>query len=693
MEQETIAEGALPIDHWSHSSMGMLLRNPLAFKKKYMLKLYESIISPSGAVGQACHKAIEQYLKGECSGIPDAISQGMVYLQNFGHMQIDFGKTGSLEQMLKDYTTGVNFYFAEMPDWDKRELIAVEEGITEVIHDQDGTPLSLPAKCYADVVWRSTRKETFEGRIYPKGSVFIEDNKFVRAYTDPLDTDASRTRQAFFNMLTWAQKLKEQPVALLFRETKLSKNKDGSPQSQYYVIDWNEIQTELPIFLQLYNDCTRYVMNPDALYLPNPADMFDGKDSWLMYRQNLITVDAPVIAHKTEQKKFVEKRYIPTAGDKVENRHLTQEELVRLKLQEFGLPVEMQETHQSGSVVMYTAKPSRGVKMAAIEAHAKDLAIALKAKTIRVLAPIMGTDLIGIEVPKERRDVVPFDDAIVPTGDGLYFPIGRNVYGENIIGDLTQMPHLLVAGATGSGKSVFLNVALQSLTQHHSPEEMQLMLFDPKKVELAAFGDRPHLLADIITETDEALNALVWLNEEMDKRYTLLQKAKVRNVRDYKGKKKLPYMVVVIDEFADLILTQRIGARTQKVVRSVKAAAKRAEVTVKARQAAKQGKSFTADVSGLSVAPTAEELIVRLAQKGRAAGIHLIVATQHPVVSVVTGIIKANMPARVAFATTSEIASKVILDEMGAEELTGRGDMLYLDPSERGLQRLQGFYA
>ena len=698
---ETIAtNGQPPVDHLSHSSMGMLLRNPLAFKKKYILKIYDSIISPSSAVGQACHKAIELYLKGECSGIPDAIHQGSVFLQNMGHMNIDFGKTGSLEKMLKDYNTGISAYFAEMPDWDKRELISVEESVTTIIKDHNGEELSLPAKCYADVVWRSERKETFEGREYPKGSVFIEDNKFVRGYTDSEDTDPTRLQQAFFNFLTWREKLGEQPVALLYRETKFAKNSDGTPQSQYYVIDWEEVKAELPAFVQLYNDVTRFLMNPDSMYLPNPSDMFDGKDSWLAYRQNLITAEAPVIVHKTEQKKFVEKRYIPTAEAKVENRNLTQEELVRLKLQEFGIPVEMQETHRGSSVIMYTCKPSRGVAMSSIEKHAKDLQLALKAKHIRVQAPITGTDLVGIEVPNERRDVIPFmpdgvpDPALLNMGS-LTLPIGRDVYGNALMRDLRDMPHLLVAGTTNSGKSVFLNVAIRALTAQNSAAEMQMMLFDPKRVELTHFADQPHLISDIITETEEAQNALLWLNEEMDKRYSIMQKGKARNILEHnqKAKKKMPYLVVVIDEFADLVLTQRIGARSEKVKRSVTVAAKRAEMTVKARQAAKQGKSFSVDVSGLSVAPSAEEMIVRLAQKGRAAGIHLIIATQHPVVSVVTGIIKANMPARVAFATTSEIASKVILDEVGAEELTGAGDMLYLDPKERGVQRLQGFYA
>lgn len=689
--------------------MGLLLRNPLAFKKKYMLKIYESTMSPSGVVGQACHKAVEVYLKGECQGIPDAISQGLDELNKVPDIAIDFGKTGSREQMLKDYTQGVNFYFAEMPNWDGRKLLLVEAKATEVIHDNDGQEFPLPAKCYTDIVWQSIKEETFAGKKYPKGSIFLEDNKFVRSYTDPEETDPTRVRQAFFNFLIMRAHLAKQdwmeegvnpaPVAMLFREVKLSLNKDKTPQSQYYVIDFAEIMPELPVFIQLYNDCTKFVTSPTSLYLPNPSDMFDGKDSWLSYRQQLITADAPVIIHKTKEAKFTEKRFIESAPSKVENQHLEPEEKLRLKLQEFGLPVEMQQTFKGSSVILYTAKPSRGVKMSTIEAHAKDIALALKAKSIRVQAPIMGTDLVGFEVPNERRDIVNFmpdgvPDAQLLTPSTMNLPIGLNVYGEAVVRDLREMPHLLVAGATGSGKSVFLNVVLHALTNQMTPEEMQLMLFDPKKVELSQFSEVPHLLAEVITEMDEAQNALVWLNEEMDRRYTTLQKAKCRDIKSYLEKgKKMPYMVVVIDEFADLILGQRIAGRTEKLKSSVKVAAARAGAATAARKAAKAGISFKADVSGIVAPYSAEELIVRLAQKARAVGIHLVIATQRPTVNVVTGLIKANLPARVAFAVASDIDSKVILDQSGAEGLIGKGDMLFSDPSSRDILRLQGFYA
>jgi len=642
--------------------MGLLLRNPLAFKKKYMLKIYDSTMSPSGVVGQAAHKAVELYLKKEVASVDRAIEEGMKVLDSYSDVAIDYGKTGSREKMVKDYTIAANFYFDEIPDWESRDIIYVEEGITKVIHNEEGGEMPLPAKCYVDIVWRSTKKETFAGKTYPKGTLFIEDNKFVRSYTDPDElTDPNKLRQAFFNFLIVREELQEEPAAILYRETKLSKNKNGDPQCQYYAVDFSEVRQELTAFFQLYIDCTNYVMREDAIYLPNTSDMFDGKDAWLSYRDNLITADAPKVIHKTKADiAVVEKTYHESAPAKLENRNLEPEEKIRLKLQEFGIPVKMEETHNNASVVMYTLKPSRGVRMSSIEKHAKDIAIALEAKSIRVQAPIMGTDKVGIEVPNENRQRIDFFVDGAPaerTGleaGTLNIPIGVDVYGKTMVKDLREMPHLLIAGSTGSGKSVMLNVILHSLLHQNTPQELNLVLIDPKRVELKPFAEYPHVLSRIIHKHTEAIKALKWLVTEMDERYTKLESASYRNIEDYNhdNVEQMPKLVVVIDEFASLILTKERGEPSE-----------------------------------------AELMIVRLAQEGRAAGIHLIVATQRPSVDVVTGLIKANLPTRIAFMTTSKTDSQIVLDLSGAEELVGKGDMLFLDPSKRGLQRLQGFYA
>lgn len=651
------------IDHWSYSAMTLFLRNRLAFKKKYILKIYDDLYSPSAVVGQACHKAVEEYLNG--ADITKAIDAGHDHIKHFADNAIDYGKTGTREKMIKDYTKGIQFYFDEIPAWDKRNVLMVEEKITEYIHDVDGNELSIPAKCFVDVVWESTRKEKFADFEFPAGVLFIEDNKFVRSYSDADIDDPARVIQAMFNYHCVKEKTGRAPAAMLYREVKLSENTrgqyKGQPQCQYYVIKFDEHPDYFSLFNQLYNDCTREISRPDINFLPNFQDMFDGQNSFEAYRQNLITVDPPVVAHKQKEITFEQKRYHESAPDKVENKNLTPDEKIRLKLQEFGIPVEMQETHSNSSVTMYTLKPSRGVKMKTIESHAKDIAIALKARSIRVQAPIMGTDMVGIEIPNENRKTVQFfadnGEPRAETGiekGTLMLPIGIDVYGKTIKKDLRDMPHLLIAGSTGSGKSVMLNVILHSLTHQMSPEELNLVLIDPKRVELSQFKDKPHLLSRVIYEHREAIKALDWLVKEMEERYQKLEQGGYRNIGAYNDDhaERMPYLVVVIDEFADLILTKERGEP-----------------------------SF------------AELMIVRLAQKARAVGIHLVIATQRPTVDVVTGLIKANLPARIAFMTSSRTDSQVILDKSGAEELVGKGDMLFLNPEKRGLQRLQGFYA
>lgn len=692
------------VEHWSYSSMMLLARNPLIWKKEYVLKIWAKTSNPSAIIGTAAHKFCEAWLKG--SSIEEATAVGMAYINGMSDVAIEYGKTGSREGILKSYATAVKFYTQEAPDWSKRNILEVESSITEVIKDRDGNELAIPAKAKSDVIWETTRTEKFEmgdGTVvsFPKGTLLIEDHKFSSAAGKD-DDDGGRIIQALFNFHVVEARYGRQPAAILFRDTKWtlnSKENAGKPQCGYYIFQFGSAQ-DFELFYQLYNDATRFATQEAPIFLPNFQDHFDGKDALLMYRQGLITADAPVVAKKTKMVKFEEKKFVPAAIDRVENRNLTDEERIVSKLMEFGIPVETHETHKGSSIIMYTLKPSRGVRMSAIEAHAKDLAMALKAKTIRIQAPIMGTDLVGIEVPNPHRDVVPFLVGGIPdpqllSMNSLNIPIGVNVYGDAVISDLRTMPHLLVAGSTGSGKSVFLNVALHALTSQNTPKEMQLMLFDPKKVELSMFAEMPHLISDVITETDEAKAGLQWLNEEMDKRYTKLQKAKVREIEAYNSShaKKIPYIVAVIDEFADLVLGSQWAARTEKAQKSVQMAAKRAKATVEAREAAKRGKTHKVDLEGVEGLTTTEELIVRLAQKARAVGIHLIIATQRPTVDVVTGLIKANMPTRIAFATASGTDSKVILDQHGAEELTRKGDMLFLDPSERELKRLQGFYA
>ncbi len=289
------------------------------------------------------------------------------------------------------------------------------------------------------------------------------------------------------------------------------------------------------------------------------------------------------------------------------------------------------------TVTQYRLRPSEGTKLNKIEALKKDLTLALKAKNIRIQAPIPGLGLVGIEVPNDRRDVVSLRDIIESSAfakhpSKLAMCVGSGISGDPIVCDLKEMPHLLIAGQTGSGKSVGMNGFLISLLMRNSPAELRMIMIDPKRVELGVYNGIPHLLAPVINHPEKALNALKWCVAEMIRRYDLLTEARTRNLSEYNAKvgkdQKMPVIVIVIDELADLMMS---GNKK--------------------------------DV---------ENAIARIAQMARAVGMHLIVATQRPSVDVITGLIKANIPSRIAFTVASQVDSRTILDRIGAEDLLGK---------------------
>jgi len=347
---------------------------------------------------------------------------------------------------------------------------------------------------------------------------------------------------------------------------------------------------------------------------------------------------------------MVEANYVESVVDSAVD-NLTDSERIRAKLLEFGVPVEMVDNFVGANVTMYRMKPSRGVSMAKISKFEDDLALALGAKSVRIEAPLRGTKYVGIEVSNQKQEIVPWSTDLLRE-QSLSLPIGADVYGHPYHIDLAKAPHLLVAGSTGSGKSVGLNVMIQSLIRQNSPDALGLVLIDPKRTEFTQFEGSEHLVSPelgVITEGEDATLALEWACEEMESRYRQLRSARVRDIDTYNAQGGyMQKIVIVVDELADLMLS------------------------------AHKGKIETA--------------IIRLAQKARASGIHLILATQRPSIDVVTGILKANFPTRVAFMTATKVDSSVILDQPGAEALIGNGDCLVMKPSEKGLIRLQGYY-
>ena len=346
---------------------------------------------------------------------------------------------------------------------------------------------------------------------------------------------------------------------------------------------------------------------------------------------------------------LLEKKQNPAdAGDVKHNA-----QVIKDTLGEFAIDVEMEGANIGPKVTQYTLKPPSGVKLTKITALETNIALNLAAQALRIEAPIPGQRAVGIEVPNRKAADVRLygilsDKNWNSASEPLAFAIGKDIAGEAVVGELNKMPHLLIAGQTGSGKSVMINTLLTSLLYRNSPSDMRLILVDPKQVEMAPYQDIPHLLTPIITEPEKTISALKWAVNEMERRYSLLAEEKLRDIKSYNAKKQdeaMPYIVVVIDELADLMM---VAAR---------------------------------DV---------EALIVRLAQKARAVGIHLVLATQRPSVDVITGLIKANVPARIAFTVASQVDSRTILDQIGAEKLLGQGDMLLLTPSMSKPKRIQG---
>ena len=357
---------------------------------------------------------------------------------------------------------------------------------------------------------------------------------------------------------------------------------------------------------------------------------------------------------------------------------------LELKLRDFGIEVQVESVHPGPVITRFEILPAPGVKVSQISNLAKDLARSLSVIGVRVVEIIPGKSVMGLEIPNENREVVAlseivqsraFDEASSP----LTLALGKDISGEAMVADLAKMPHLLVAGTTGSGKSVALNVMLLSILFKATPKDVRMILIDPKMLELNVYEDIPHLIAPVVTDMKEAANALRWCVAEMERRYRLMASLGVRNITGYNRKVRdaiaagepikdplfdkkrlllepeatpddlehLPYIVVVVDEFADMIMV--VGKKV-------------------------------------------EELIARLAQKARASGIHLLLATQRPSVDVITGLIKSNIPTRIAFQVSSKIDSRTILDQMGAETLLGNGDMLYLPPGTSVPERVHGAF-
>jgi len=389
------------------------------------------------------------------------------------------------------------------------------------------------------------------------------------------------------------------------------------------------------------------------------------KTASVQVKQNIQIKDKPekVIQVKERPKEVKIGDYILPSLDllddapPLEARHIKDDlqenaRILEETLEDFGISAKVTDIERGPVITRYELEPAPGVKLNRIVTLDNDISLAMKAQSIRIVAPIPGKARVGIEVPNSHSSFVFLKELIASkdfhdSEDILTLALGKDIAGHPVIADLGDMPHLLIAGTTGSGKTVCVNTLIVSLLYRCSPNELKLLMVDPKMVELAPYNGMPHLLCPVVTDAKKASVALGWVVNEMEERYQLLAKAGARNIKSYNEKEteKMPYIVVIIDEMADLMMI----ARDQ-----------------------------------------IESAITRLAQLSRAVGIHLIMATQRPSVDVITGVIKANFPARVSFKVASKVDSRTVLDMNGADKLLGKGDMLFLKPGDEKLTRAQG---
>ena len=442
---------------------------------------------------------------------------------------------------------------------------------------------------------------------------------------------------------------------------------------------------------------SKQVINQRSEKLKKASEFLDNRDPVVVKRSNIHSAESTRATKEKQQNLFPDAdlgNFLPQlnlldAADKSKTIGYTNDSLehlsrlLELKLQDFGISAEVTEVLPGPVVTRFEIQPAPGVKVSRISALAKDLARSMAVISVRVVEVIPGKSVVGIEIPNEKREMVRLSEVLSSeeydkSNSVLTLALGNDIAGSPVVADLTRMPHLLVAGTTGSGKSVGVNAMLLSLLFKSTPDQVKLILIDPKMLELSIYDDIPHLLTPVITDMNDAASGLRWCVGEMERRYKLMAELGVRNIGGFNRKiteaiengdpitdplfqydaesefieeiptlEKLPYIVVVIDEFADMMMI--VGKKV-------------------------------------------EQLIARIAQKARAAGIHLILATQRPSVDVITGLRKANVPSRIAYQVSSKIDSRTILDQGGAEQLLGHGDMLYLPPGTGVPERIHGAF-
>lgn len=676
--------------------MRLFSSNPIMFRVKYVNQdVINSATSITLVLGSAFHKAMEVYYGGsdqvvitsESEAVRFGLQAGLDYLEAYNEGFIEY------TTHIKDRATAnkkLAFMFNTYVSWlkEKDDTVSTEEELEAYIDvEWQGERINLPVALAGRLDRLARRKD---------GKLVLIDYKTCSRFSDPDKIDGAKILQSIMYFLLVYAKYGEAPYSMEYHEVKHSESRDGVQVKPYEIV-FEEMPLFFSFFFRFYHDMTR-ALNGEMVYVPNVDAMFDNEVAMVSYIHRL---DEPEETAKLLEKHQVKnisellKHEIHNAGNMrrllktveqqlnaqtIDYSTMKPEEKIIHKLNEYGIIMKFDSVQQGNAVDLYRYTPSVGVKMSKLESYVKDIELVLGKTNVRILAPIPGTTMVGFEVPKggERQFV-----GTAPKSKDLTVAIGVDVHGTEQYINIEDAPHILIAGATGGGKSVMLRSILNSIEGN-----ADFWLADPKAVELHDIKSKRY------AEEPEDIRAMFEdLAMEMDRRYVIM---KEQGKRTWEGKP----IVCVIDEFGDFILQNPEGMEAGNYDSWTRGRLKR---EFEKRNPDYDCSNFSKETFisclmaddeeriGKYSSLTAEKLVVKLAQKARAAGIHLIITTQRPDVKVITGRIKANIPTRIALRTTSEIDSRIILDQPGAEQLTGKGDALVLRSDSSDLVRIQGY--
>lgn len=672
-----------PVERYTYSSLVKFCTNPVLFKVNEINRdQFETSTNISGVLGKAFHKALEVYYGGsddmvvssEAEAIKYGLEVGAAYLEAYNDGWINYSKTIPTKQAaMERFTFAFTEYIKEFP-YEPDAIVSVEEKLEENVDiEWRGERLALPVKLTGrlDLI---TRKD---------GKLVLRDHKTCYSFSDPDKIDGQKMLQAVQYYLLAYAKYGEEPRSIVFDELKYTKNKDGGKQVRSYEVVYAENELFFDFYFRLYDDVTR-ALNGEQVYVPNLHALFDNEVALIAYIyrldepeeaanlmkkhkvQNLTELLKKQIHNASSMKKLlksIEQKFTETKN--IDYANMKDEEKIQTKLLEHGMMLQFDSKVEGATVDLYRYTPSIGLKMSKLNGYVADVEQVMGVSGIRVLAPIPNTSFVGFEVPRKDRTF-----PTVPAGTGFEVAIGQTTMGNARRLDIRTAPHLLVAGASGSGKSVFLNALIEQLSRI---ENAELFLLDPKRVELAAHKSNDHVVA-YESDIERIHDILEELVDDMNGRYGALEKAGKRSIEQMPD---MLYQFVVIDEFGDLIAQNYERVRYLKTGKVFQRGEREGEEEVKEVRT--------------NLSKEIEKNILLLAQKARAAGIHVIIATQRPSTDVIKGTIKANFPTKVVFKTAKAVDSVVVLDEPGAEKLSGKGDMLFA--GEHGIERLQGYNA